>query len=585
MITSFYAYDTQRNMGGIIDFAFAPVSTVDAIPQAKDFVIEDDVIFLNDADWLSGYGTMGTLVLTVTEQENRNLISYKSVLTGFIPRNVPQNTALFSQMAKERFLVIARDVQNAQRLLGDKENGAQFAWNFSTETIDGSAVSGTRFTFTWQHKEPPPFYQGVLPDGTFIEVIGAGGSAKISVRKNSGPVIGTRKQLNFIEDGNILLTIIDDPAEEEVEIKIRAINLDDASNVIKVSRNSGAVISTRPELNLIEGYRIGIEVEDDGPNNKTNITIRSTNESELLQRSSAITVAQNITFTPLYEMLLTPSMMQQLDAWFKSLHGLANASPAPGTELRIRFVNGSTDVVIYSESFTIGTPPALQHFFRVLQAHIYDGTFLIGNDTPNSAAQPIDLTQDVRLIVEGKVGELPATGPTFYTEDFEDFLTGTVDPDWVVTLVGGAQSFRETANPIAGIVSQGINNNGGALNTNICTIETNTPVIPVGTTLLRFFARNITNGLNGPTANTEPLRVTQDGITKATFSVPNTPTEFVLTLAGAAPSVLGFSVGAVASPVKGTYLLDTISLAPIVAPPTEPYRIELKGAMSQRWRL
>lgn len=52
---------------------------------------------------------------------------------------------------------------------------------------------------------------------------GAGGGANtIEVSKNSGAVVGTRPELNFIEGANITLTIADDAVNDEVDITIAA---------------------------------------------------------------------------------------------------------------------------------------------------------------------------------------------------------------------------------------------------------------------------------------------------------------------------------------------------------------------------
>lgn len=43
---------------------------------------------------------------------------------------------------------------------------------------------------------------------------------KVEIAKNSGAVVGTRKQLNLIEGANITLTVADDAANNQVDITI-----------------------------------------------------------------------------------------------------------------------------------------------------------------------------------------------------------------------------------------------------------------------------------------------------------------------------------------------------------------------------
>lgn len=45
----------------------------------------------------------------------------------------------------------------------------------------------------------------------------------VSVKKNDGPIIGTRNILDFIEGANVTLTITDDPVNEEINITIAAV--------------------------------------------------------------------------------------------------------------------------------------------------------------------------------------------------------------------------------------------------------------------------------------------------------------------------------------------------------------------------
>ncbi len=46
--------------------------------------------------------------------------------------------------------------------------------------------------------------------------------ARVTVRKNSGSDVGSRRRLNLIEGSNITLTVTDDPAAEEVDVTIAA---------------------------------------------------------------------------------------------------------------------------------------------------------------------------------------------------------------------------------------------------------------------------------------------------------------------------------------------------------------------------
>lgn len=56
----------------------------------------------------------------------------------------------------------------------------------------------------------------------FDEAVALGNNARVSVNKNSGATVGTRRRINFIEGTNVTLTIADDAGNEEVDVTIAA---------------------------------------------------------------------------------------------------------------------------------------------------------------------------------------------------------------------------------------------------------------------------------------------------------------------------------------------------------------------------
>jgi len=115
----------------------------------------------------------------------------------------------------------------------------------------------------------------------------------VRVNKNSGATVGTRRRLNFIEGTDITITVADDAPNDEVDITITnsgpALHKDthvsgggdpfvggdllDATARVSVSKNSGAIVGTRRELNLIEGANITLTIADDAVNEEVDITI------------------------------------------------------------------------------------------------------------------------------------------------------------------------------------------------------------------------------------------------------------------------------------------------------------------------
>ena len=92
----------------------------------------------------------------------------------------------------------------------------------------------------------------------------------VKVRKNTGALIGTRRQINLIEGANVTLTIADDPTTDEVNVTVAAAA---AGGTIVVRKNSGADVGTQPRLNFIEGANITLTVVDDAVDSEVDITI------------------------------------------------------------------------------------------------------------------------------------------------------------------------------------------------------------------------------------------------------------------------------------------------------------------------
>lgn len=56
----------------------------------------------------------------------------------------------------------------------------------------------------------------------FNQGVALGNNARVAVSKNSGATVGTRREINFIEGANITLTVADDAGNEEVDVTIDA---------------------------------------------------------------------------------------------------------------------------------------------------------------------------------------------------------------------------------------------------------------------------------------------------------------------------------------------------------------------------
>lgn len=89
--------------------------------------------------------------------------------------------------------------------------GAQYLVAATDVGLTAERVTTDTTTITWDHATAGQAKANVVANSS---------TQKVEVVKNSGAVVGTRKQLNFIEGSNVTLTIADDAGNDQVDITI-----------------------------------------------------------------------------------------------------------------------------------------------------------------------------------------------------------------------------------------------------------------------------------------------------------------------------------------------------------------------------
>lgn len=99
---------------------------------------------------------------------------------------------------------------------------------------------------------------------------------RVAVQRNSGPDIGPRYRLNFIEGSGMVIGVVDDPANDRFNI-----TLSSTTSGVVTSGISGVIVRAsggpnqgpRPRLNFIAASGIAITAADDPTDNEIDITI------------------------------------------------------------------------------------------------------------------------------------------------------------------------------------------------------------------------------------------------------------------------------------------------------------------------
>lgn len=188
-ITNLPQYQGEHNLPGYLGYKFIPLSEVTDVPDHRGtYNINSDISLVQDKFWRAGYGTMGTLELNEDPQVEGGITRYRQVLKGFIPRDVPDLTRLMEAMKHNRFLVLAKNAEGDERLLGDLQNGMHFTYQFSSRKIGDRQVKGYSYEFYRTSREPAPFYYA-----TASVSFGQGGSNDLTYIVSFEPGTGTRQ--------------------------------------------------------------------------------------------------------------------------------------------------------------------------------------------------------------------------------------------------------------------------------------------------------------------------------------------------------------------------------------------------------
>lgn len=158
-----------ESMGGCIRFTFKDVAGVTSIPAAVEQNVADNIVITGD--WFEGYATLERLRFTEKEDTTEDGILYKTSLKGFVPGDRPDNAELFRKLKYARLIVVGKDNNGKQRIIGELGNGAKFTYQYDSEgKIAG--LPGYEYEFTWESSRPAYHYQGVVPPpGTVVNCI------------------------------------------------------------------------------------------------------------------------------------------------------------------------------------------------------------------------------------------------------------------------------------------------------------------------------------------------------------------------------------------------------------------------------
>lgn len=162
-ITSFYKIGGENNAPGYYDFAFIPHDQILYLPDPINGIINlNNMVLVDGAQFLSGYATINTLNLGDELKQTEHGGICPVDLSGSTPLVNNLNLHLFTQMAAQRFVILARDNNGRWYIGGEPNNGLVFTFKRKASALDFS-LTGQYGHICWE-------VQGnILLDGSIVD--------------------------------------------------------------------------------------------------------------------------------------------------------------------------------------------------------------------------------------------------------------------------------------------------------------------------------------------------------------------------------------------------------------------------------
>ena len=156
MISNFPA-KRSYNPGGYKGFKFSPLSAVSIYPAIQSGAINLPYTFTQGNGWLDGYATYGTLLFKEIGVPSDNGKFYNQEITGFVPGDSPELSALMDEMEQQPFIIRLLDPRGKMRVAGTHCYPLIFTAEFNSGGNRPDA-KGYTFKFTGQSIFRAPAY-------------------------------------------------------------------------------------------------------------------------------------------------------------------------------------------------------------------------------------------------------------------------------------------------------------------------------------------------------------------------------------------------------------------------------------------
>jgi len=152
--------EMMEAMGGNSGFEFSPVQSVSSIPQAIEGVVTSFITMAGSEVFMDGYATPGTLSYAEVSEATRAGIIFKLSVKGFYPKAPASMISLFSEMVRQKFILLVSEISGEKLIFGNKKEPLSFNFSKSSKNAPGER-SGYDFEFSGIVTSPSPYYSAL----------------------------------------------------------------------------------------------------------------------------------------------------------------------------------------------------------------------------------------------------------------------------------------------------------------------------------------------------------------------------------------------------------------------------------------
>lgn len=145
------------NQAGLLDFLFAHHSSIAAFSGIFNGKVLLPLSFIPNMDWLKGYSTVNTLNFVETEKSSEQGKYYEQTISGFVPADRAELIALMEEMDDQNFVLLIKDSNQQNRLVGGFGSAMLFSAVFDSGTTKSDS-KGFQFKFYTESTFRAPVY-------------------------------------------------------------------------------------------------------------------------------------------------------------------------------------------------------------------------------------------------------------------------------------------------------------------------------------------------------------------------------------------------------------------------------------------